>query len=109
MGISLMVDDQIAEIGIDPDGQLYVRPKISTFPHIYRAAMKVGWDPLRGVLFSPKPSEWSYRDWFRPIITAVASEYGVRLRVGPGTIWSNIPVELRKQIETDQASASSAG
>jgi len=101
-----MVEDQIAEIGIDHDGRLYVRPIGRTFPYIYRAAMEVGWDPVRGVLFSPKPRECSYRDWFRQILAAVTDEYGIRLTVGPRAIWSNVSDELRKQIETDQGQVS---
>jgi hypothetical protein len=105
-GTSLMVEDEIAEVGIDHDGRLYVRPTGHSFPYIYRAAKEVSWDPVRGVLFSPKPREWSYRDWFSQILSAVSDEYGVRLKVGPGAIWSNVPDELRKQIETDQAQMS---
>jgi hypothetical protein len=97
-----VVEEQIVEIGIDRDGRLYVRPAGRTFPYIYRAAMEVHWDSERGVLFNPKPREWSYRDWFRQILAAVDGEYRVRLKVGLDTIWSNVPDEFRKQIETDQ-------
>ena len=101
-----MVEDRIAEIGIDHDARLYVRPTGHTFPYIYQAAMEVGWDPVRGVLFSPRPRDWSYPDWFRQILAAVADEYGVRLSVGPEAIWTNVPDELRKRIETGQAQVS---
>jgi hypothetical protein len=99
----IMVEDEIAEVGIDQDGKLCVRPTNQSFPYIYRAAMEVGWDPVRGVLFGTKPREWSHLDWFRQILAAVADEYGVRLRVGAATAWSNVPELLRMQIETDQA------
>ena len=98
-----MVEDEIVEVGIDEDGKLYVRPANQNFPYIYRAAMGVEWDPVRGILFAPKPRGWSHLDWFRQILAAVADEYGVRLRVGAATAWSNIPELLRMQIETDQA------
>jgi Integron Cassette Protein Hfx_Cass5 len=106
MDSNLMVEDEIAEVGIGHDGRLHVRPTAHSFPHIYRSAKEVGWDPVRGVLISPNPREWSHRDWFRQILAAVSDEYGVRLKVGPGAIWSNVPDELRKQIETDQAQMS---
>ena len=98
-----MVEDEIIEIGICQDGKLYLRPTNQSFPHIYRAAMEVGWDPVCGVLFTPKPREWSHLDWFRQILAAVANEYGVRLRISAATAWSNVPELLRMQIETDQA------
>jgi len=44
-GTSLMVEDEIAEVGIDHDGRLYVRPTGHSFPYIYRAAKEVSWDP----------------------------------------------------------------
>jgi len=96
-----MVEDEIAEIGIDQAGRLYVRPAKQSFPNIYRAAKEVGWDQARGVLFSPQPREWSYRDWFRQILAAVTDEYGVHLRIGVATTWSNVPDLLRTQIEAD--------
>ncbi len=98
-----MVEDEIVEVGIDPYGKLYVRPAYQSFPYIYRAAMEVGWDPVRGALFSPEPRQWSQLDWFRQILAAIADEYGVRLRIGAATAWTNVPELLRMQIETDQA------
>jgi Integron Cassette Protein Hfx_Cass5 len=98
-----MVEDQIVEVGIDQDGKLYVRPGEQTFSYIYRAAMGVGWDSLRRALFAPKAREWSYLDWFRQILAAAADEYGVRLRIGAATTWSDVPDLLRSQIERDQA------
>src|SRR5689334_21081348 len=97
-----MVQHEIDEIGIDQGGKLYVRPANWSFPYVYRAAMEIGWDPVRGVLFSPRQREWSHLDWFRQILAAAADEYGVRLKIGAATAWSNIPVLLRTQIETDQ-------
>ena len=67
-------------------GRLLVRPKVCTFPYIYRAAMEVGWDPDNRALFSPKPREWSYLRWFQQIVAAAADEYGVRLVVTPYTV-----------------------
>ena len=101
-----MVVGKIAEVGIDQGGKLYVRPSGHAFPYIYRAAMEVGWDPSRGVLFAPKPREWPYLDWFRQIVAAAASEYGVRLRIDATTVWTDIPDPLRTQIETGQAGVS---
>jgi hypothetical protein len=61
--------------------------------------MEVGWDAEIGRLFSPKPREWTYPRWFRQILTAVADECGVLLRLAPTTIWSGISESLRSEIE----------
>jgi hypothetical protein len=97
-----MVIDEILEVRIDADGKLLVRPQVHTFPHIYRAAMQVGWDPDNRTLFSPKPREWSYLQWFRQIVAAASDEYGVRLVIAPQTAWFNVPDTLRAEIEAER-------
>jgi hypothetical protein len=97
-----MVIDEIVEVRIDADGKLLVRPQVRTFPYIYRAAMQVGWDPDNRTLFSPKPREWSYLQWFRQIVAAASDEYGVRLVITPQTAWSDVPDALRAEIEAEQ-------
>jgi hypothetical protein len=84
--------DEILEVKIGADGKLLVRPQVCTFPHVYRAAMEVGWDPDNRTLFSPKPREWSYLRWFQQIVSAVADEYGVRLAITSQTTWSDVPM-----------------
>jgi hypothetical protein len=96
-----MTIDKIAEVRIDGDGKLSVRPQVCVFPYIYRAAMEVQWDPDNRTLFSPKPSEWSYLHWFRQIVAAAADEYGVRLVITPQTTWSDVPDALRTEIEAE--------
>jgi hypothetical protein len=93
-----MTNDIIAEVGIDDEGRLYISPAASSFALIYRAAMGVNWDSSNRRLFSPRPREWSYSDWFKQIVSAAADEYGVRLRLTPETTWSNIPQILKEQI-----------
>ena len=98
-----MVEEQIAQIGIDDKGRLFVQPEEQDFPYIYRAAMEVRWDSAGRKLISPKPREWSYLDWFRQIVAAAADEYGVYLKVGPRTTWIDIPEDLRREIESIKA------
>ena len=93
-----MNEDQIAEVGIDEAGSLYVRPVTKAFPYIYREAMEVGWDPANRRLFGPKPREWSYADWFRQI-TRAAREQSTVLRITPATVWTNVSEQLRREIE----------
>lgn len=94
-----MAQETIAEVGIDEVGRLYVRPTSTSFDFFYRAAMEVNWDAATRRLFSPKPREWTYLDWFKQIIAAAADEYGTALRVTPDTAWTNIPAGLRAEIE----------
>jgi hypothetical protein len=97
-----MTIDEIAEVRINRDGKLLVRPQVSDFPYIYRAAMEVGWDADNRTLFSNKPLEWSYLHWFRQIVAAAAGEYGVRLVITPQTTWSDVPDALRAEIEAER-------
>lgn len=93
-----MTSDNIIEIGIDDKERLFVKPQTEEFEFIYRDASGVNWDTKGGFLFSPKPTEMNYFDWFRQIILATKGEYGCELKVTSDTNWTNIPDELRNQI-----------
>ncbi len=95
----IMTEDAISEVGIDSEGRLYVRPSSVSFEYIYRAAMEVNWDAKERRLFSPRPREWTYADWFRQIVAAAADEYGIRLKLTIETTWSNIAEPLKNEIE----------
>jgi len=103
-----MRTDMIKEIGIDAEDRLYIEPRSSTFPFVYLEAMQVGWDSDLGRLFSPKPTEWSYVDWFRQL-TAAAVLQGVRLRLSGSTRWRNIDPSMRQQIEAEGRVSRPAG
>lgn len=92
-----MLADEIEAIGIDGQGTLWVKPATATFPYIYREAMEVQWDSERGCLYSPKPREWSYLNWFRQIVAAARAQ-GVDLTIGTRISWSNIDPELERNI-----------
>lgn len=93
-----MQRDSIKEIAIDSAGRLCVFPAAVQFPFIYRAAAEVSWSPDGHFLYSPKPKEWSYFDWFTQIVAVTQGEYGCQLSTTPGTVWRNIPAELKAQI-----------
>jgi hypothetical protein len=97
-----MQQDEIAEVGIDERGRLYVRPATSTFPYIWREAMEVHWDVSGAFLHSPVPREWSYADWYRQIVSA-AQEQAWELRLTPRTRWTNVPEEVRVAITAEPA------
>jgi len=89
-----MTTDSIAEIGIDEQERLYLRPATATFPYIYREALDVHWEPSRNHLHSPKPREWTYFQWFQHIIDTAAL-VSFDLHISAATKWTNIPDELR--------------
>jgi hypothetical protein len=92
-----MVNDLIIEIGINKNQQLYIRPLTQKFPMIYREAMEVNWDNIENLLYSPKPREWSYFDWFNQIIKAVKIQ-SCSLSFNENTTWVNISENLKSQI-----------
>lgn len=93
-----MTTDNIIEIGIDNNEKLYIKPETKNFEFIWRDASEIGWDDMKEVLYSPKPKEWTYFDWYRQIILAAKSEYGCQLVLTEKTQWINIPDELKEQI-----------
>jgi hypothetical protein len=103
-GRPAMRTDTIEAVGINDQGSLWVKPATATFPFIYREAKEVHWDAQRLYLYSPKPREWTYIDWFEQIRDA-AAEQGVKLTIETTTSWSNIEPALREGI----TAASSGG
>ncbi len=93
-----MQTDAIAEIGIDSERRLCVRPTTAEFPFIFRAAMQVGWESQGSFLYSPTPKEWSHLQWFEQIIAAAKAEYGCHLVITQSTIWRGVEPEVRRTI-----------
>ena len=90
--------DQILEIGIDEHERLYIKPSTARFDLIYRTATEVHWDGKSLFLFSPKPREWTYLDWYKHIINVVNNECSYKLIFSKKTIWTNIPDYLKHEI-----------
>jgi len=88
-----MSADFIIEISIDEQGRLLIYPEKNTYPMIYREGVEVHWDSKGGYLFSPKPREWTYLDWFKHIISTVKD-----LQLSPVTRWSNFPENLKADV-----------
>ena len=97
--IYILPNDNISEVGIDDKERLYVKPEKQTFEYIWRAAAEVGWDAKEHILFSPKPREWSYLDWYKHIIAIAKDEYGCALLLTQLTKWTNISDDLKYQID----------
>jgi hypothetical protein len=93
----------ISELTIDEEGRLLIRPDRQgaegRFSEIYRSASGVHWDEVAESLYCPKPREWTYAQWFKQAVDAVAEEYGRELVLASSTQWSNVPADVRAQIE----------
>jgi hypothetical protein len=97
-----MQNQDIAEVGIEDDRRVYVRPVDGDFEQIYRAAMEVHWDRETGRLSHPAPRNLTPLQWYQQIIVAVSGEYGIRLLPTAETVWLNIPSNLRIEMEALQ-------
>lgn len=91
--------EKISEIAIDDSGRLIVKPTKQEFDYIYRSALEIHWDSKKKCLYSPKPREWTYLDWYKQIMAAVESEYGYELILTAETKWTNAPATLKDKIE----------
>ncbi|MGZ8549900.1 MAG: hypothetical protein ACXWV2_04525 [Chitinophagaceae bacterium] len=97
-----MQTDNISEIGIDDNERLFIKPETKNFEFIYRVAAEVTRNNKEKFLFSPKPKESTYFDWFRQIIIVTKDEYGCQLILTDKTKWTNIPDELKSKICEDR-------
>lgn len=95
------MNDTIIEIGIDGSERLYIVPQKKQFTMIWRSAAEVHWDTTMKCLYSPKPREWSYYQWYCHIVDTVRGEYGCNLSITDHTKWVNIPDQLKSQILGD--------
>lgn len=93
-----MTTDKILEIGIDDKERLFIKPNKERFTLIYRTATEVHWDNNGLFLYSPKPREWTYLDWFRKITDVTETECSCKLILTDQTLWTNISGELKQQI-----------
>ena len=94
----VMKTDNIKEINIDSLGRLCIYPDKEVFSLIWRSATEVKWDNNKSFLYSPKPTEWSYFDWFKHITDVIRNEYNCDLLLTENTSWGNIPASLKQLI-----------
>ncbi len=90
--------DIIKQVEINDLGQLHIKPENETFILIYRTATEVHWDEKNKILYSPKPQEWTYLNWFNHIVNVAKSECLIELKLNEKTNWVNIPDKLRIEI-----------
>ena len=92
-----MRKDNIKKIAVDDAERLCITPEKENFEFVYRSALKVHWDEKNLFLYSPKPREWTYFDWYKQILSA-SIDCGCELYITQDTIWINIPENLKKDI-----------
>jgi hypothetical protein len=93
-----MKTDNIIEVKIDNLGRLCITPEKEIFTFVWRSATEVHWDDKYFYLYSPKPREWSYFDWFMHIISVIKIECNCELMLTDHTLWVDIPTSLKQQI-----------
>ena len=93
-----MTQENILEISIDKSGRLCIKPETEKFTLIYRSATEVHWDNNEYFLYSPKPREWTYLDWYKHIISTILTEFNCKLTITTNTKWTSIPEDLQENI-----------
>ncbi len=93
--------DEIIELGIDSNERLFIKPKNEHFTMIYRTATEVHWDQSNLYLYSPRPRNWTYLDWFNHIINVTNNECNCKLVLTNRTKWTNISEELQRKIKKE--------
>tara|TARA_B100000787_G_C16060704_1_gene235422 strand:+ start:331 stop:633 length:303 start_codon:yes stop_codon:yes gene_type:complete len=97
-----MKKDEIISIEIDKQFRLNIKPKSVSFNMIYRTATEVHWNTKSNTLYSPKPRDWTYLEWFKHILKVTKEECYCELNITEQTEWINIPNELKKEITKAQ-------
>ncbi len=69
-----MKRDVIKKVEIDALDRLNISPEEQKFTQIFRIATQVHWDPQNQTLYSPKPTDWTYVDWYNHIIKVAHEE-----------------------------------
>ncbi len=94
-----MKPDKIVLLEIDQTGRLLIKPEKKRFTMVYRSAAEVHWDNKLNCLYSPKPREWTYLDWYKHIVSLIETKYNIKLIINETTKWINIPETLRIEID----------
>ena len=93
--------EEISKIEILENGEMFVVLASGGKPmyqYIYREAAEVYWDNEVKGFKAPTPRKWSHSDWFKQIVSVVASGLGVTLKLSNATIWVNVPKQTKAEI-----------
>lgn len=93
--------EEISKIEILENGEMFVvfasggKPM---YQYIYREAAEVYWDNELKGFKAPTPRKWSHSDWFKQIVSVVASGLGIALKQSNTTVWINVPKQTKAEI-----------
>lgn len=96
------MDILIEKIILNENGMLCVKPQSHSFNMIYRSSTGIHWNNEKKCLYHNMSQEWDTLKWFKQMILAVKSEYGVVLKINQNTIYENINEDLKAAIENEK-------
>ena len=90
--IEIAADDSQLVIGLESgDNQSY--------QYVYRAAAGVYWDDNVGAFKLDTKNDKRFAHWFAHVCKVLEAEMNVRLLLGSRTAWTNVPNDVRNEIE----------
>ncbi len=92
---------EIVEVGINNQGQFFIRPNDASFDTINTIAPALQWHIESKMLYVPEPGPWPPLGWFRYIIKMCKRGYQCHLELTETTVWVNISDELKQQMLRD--------
>lgn len=93
-----MKQEEIAEVSLDTEGRIRVKPTNKAFPFIYRVGVGIYWDEKHQFLYPKALGITEAEVWFTEILNAVKSEYKIDLRLTLKTKWKNTPEKIKSKI-----------
>lgn len=97
--------EEISKIEILENGEMFVvlasggKP---VYQYIYREAAEIYWDNEVKGFKAPTPRKLSHSDWFKQIVSVVASGLGVTLKLSKATIWVHVAKQTKAEICAEQ-------
>lgn len=90
--IEIAADDSLLVVGLESgDSQSY--------QYVYRAAAGVYWDDNVRAFKLDTKNDKRFVHWFAYVCKVLEEEMNVRLRLGNRTAWTNVPTDVRSEIE----------
>ncbi|WP_147415933.1 hypothetical protein [Ulvibacterium marinum] len=90
--------DRIIKVEIDSLGCLHISPNMKKFTLVYRTAKQVHWNQEKQTVYSPKPTDWTYVDWYNHILKVVKEECFCELYLTDDTNWINVSEHIKSEI-----------
>ncbi|KQN75302.1 hypothetical protein ASF04_04235 [Duganella sp. Leaf61] len=95
--------ETVSNIEIAADGSLLVVGLESgvsqSYQYVYRAAAGVYWDDNVRAFKLDTKNDKRFAHWFAHVCKVLEEEMNVRLHLGNRTAWTNVPNDVRSEIE----------